>query len=173
MSGSARGRRLVSPPGARTRPTADRVREATFNALHSLGEVVDAEVVDLFAGSGALGIEALSRGARRAVFVESDPAAVAAIRENLRHCGVDDRAEIVVGDALRWCRGGSGDVDLALCDPPYAFEGWDELLSVLPARTAVVESDRPIEVPATWRLVREKRYGTTVVRLLRRQEATP
>ena len=89
VAGTARGRRLVAPAGRDTRPTSDRVRESIFNALHSLGAVEEATVVDLFAGSGALGIEALSRGAAEATFVDSDPRAVAAIKRNLGAIGVD------------------------------------------------------------------------------------
>src|SRR5262245_65746565 len=83
VAGSARGIRLDGPPGRSTRPTSDRVREATFNALGSLGLVEGSVVLDLFAGSGAMGIEALSRGARRATFVDNDPSALESIRTNL------------------------------------------------------------------------------------------
>jgi 16S rRNA (guanine966-N2)-methyltransferase len=87
IAGTARGRRLVAPTGSSTRPTSDRVREATFNALGSLGVVVDATVLDLFAGSGAMGIEALSRGAAHATFVDQDRAARAAIEATWRPAG--------------------------------------------------------------------------------------
>ena len=83
VAGSARGRRLEAPEGTTTRPTGDRVREAVFNSLHSLGAVEDASVLDLFAGSGALGIEALSRGAAEATFVDSDRRAVDLVQANL------------------------------------------------------------------------------------------
>src|SRR5438105_4298652 len=83
VAGTARGIRLVAPPGRDTRPTSDRVREATFNALGSLGAIEDARVVDLFAGTGALGIEALSRGAAHATFVERERAAIDTIERNL------------------------------------------------------------------------------------------
>src|SRR3954453_13290953 len=94
VAGTARGRRLVAPPGRDTRPTSDRVRESVFNVLHSLGAIDGASVVDLFAGSGALGIEALSRGAAHCTFVEPAPAAVTAIRTNLTTAGVAERATI-------------------------------------------------------------------------------
>src|SRR4051812_34670940 len=121
VAGSARGRRLRSPAGASTRPTADRVREATFNALSSLDAIDGAVVVDLFAGSGALGIEALSRGAEHVTFVDNDPKAIAVVRDNLAVTGLSDRATVVRGDALRQLPM-VGAVDLALLDPPYAFE---------------------------------------------------
>lgn len=111
----------MAPAGTATRPTSDRVREATFNALTSLGVLDGARVLDAFAGSGALGIEALSRGAEHCRFVERDRAALAALRDNLDRCGLGrDRAEVVVGDAAS----AGGGWDLALLDPPYAFTGW-------------------------------------------------
>jgi 16S rRNA (guanine966-N2)-methyltransferase len=171
VAGTARGRRLVAPPGASTRPTADRVREAVFNSLGSLGAVDDARVLDLFAGSGALGIEALSRGARHATFVDDDTAALRAIRENLDTTGLGDRATVVqrrVEDYLVELATASEAVDVAVIDPPYAFDSWPELLARLPAALVVAESDRAVTVPADWRVLREKRYGTTVVTIARR-----
>jgi 16S rRNA (guanine966-N2)-methyltransferase len=168
VAGSARGRRLQAPPGSSTRPTADRVREATFNALGSL-DAVTGEVLDLFAGSGALGIEALSRGADRATFVDSDPRAVAVVRANLEATGLADRASVVRGDALRFLAG-AGHFDLALLDPPYTFgdDEWAALLGALDADVAVLESDREVPVPAPWEVLRSKRYGGTVVLLAQR-----
>ncbi len=99
IAGTRGGRRLVAPDGADTRPTADRVREATFNALASLDALVDAEVVDLFAGSGAMGIEALSRGAAHATFVDDDRRAIEAVEANLAATGLADRATVVRGPA--------------------------------------------------------------------------
>jgi 16S rRNA (guanine966-N2)-methyltransferase len=166
VAGSARGRRLVAPPGDRTRPTTDRVREAVFNALWSRGLVEDATVVDLFAGSGALGIEALSRGAARATFVDSDPAARRAIGENLRVTGLADRAEVVGTPVERFLAGWKDPSDLGFCDPPYAFDGWAGLLAARPAAFLVVESGGPIAVPDGWDLDRESRYGATWVGFL-------
>src|SRR5689334_4958151 len=134
IAGSARGRRLQAPSGDGTRPTSDRVREATFNALGSLDALVGATVLDLFAGSGALGIEALSRGAARATFVERDRTARTVLEANLAACGFADRAEVVASDADRLlATAGERRWDLALLDPPYAYEGWPELLLDLPA----------------------------------------
>ena len=118
IAGRYGGRRLQAPPGDATRPTADRVREALFSIL---GErVAGARVLDLFAGSGALGLEALSRGAREVTFVERAPAALKALRANLAALGAD--ADVVRADALRWLRaasGGARQYDLVLLDPPY------------------------------------------------------
>jgi 16S rRNA (guanine966-N2)-methyltransferase len=169
VAGSARGRRLQAPAGRSTRPTADRVREAVFNALGSLGAVEGASVLDLFAGSGALGIEALSRGAARATFVDSDRRAVEVVRANLETVGLAGRATVVRGDVLSHLVD-LGPVDLALVDPPYAFDGWDTLLEALDARFVVAESDREIPAGEAWEVLRARRYGGTVVTLLRRRE---
>jgi 16S rRNA (guanine966-N2)-methyltransferase len=166
VAGTARGRRLVAPPGRDTRPTSDRVRESVFNVLHSLGAIDGADVVDLFAGSGALGIEALSRGAAHCTFVEPAPAAVTAIRTNLTTAGVAERATIETRTVEAYLAAGRGPVDVALCDPPYAYTGWDGLLAALaalPAGLVVCESDRPIELPPGWDAARVRRYGGTVV----------
>lgn len=105
ISGSARGRKLVAPEGSTTRPTSDRVREATFNAIGSLGAVQEAAVLDLFAGSGAMGIEALSRGAARATFVDHDLAARRAIEANLTSCGLTHAVEVVAATAEQFLAG--------------------------------------------------------------------
>ena len=151
VAGTARGRPLVAPPGDRTRPTSDRVREAVFNALWSRGVLDGAVAVDLFAGSGALGVEALSRGAAHVTFVDDDRAAVQAVRRNLEACGVADRADGRGGTRVeRWLAGLAPGTrfDLAFCDPPYAYEAWAALLAALPAALVVVESDGPVELPA-------------------------
>jgi 16S rRNA (guanine966-N2)-methyltransferase len=168
VAGSARGRRLTTPAGQATRPTADRVREATFNALGSLGVVEGATVLDLFAGSGALGIEALSRGAAAATFVDHDAEALAAVRANLDVTGLAERATVVRGDAERWLAG-AGRFDLALLDPPYATddETWARLLTALDAEVAVLESDRPVPPPGDWSILRSRSYGASVVVLAR------
>lgn len=165
----------MTPSGRETRPTSDRVREAVFNALGSLDALVGATVVDLFAGSGALGIEALSRGAAHVTFVEPDRAARAAVTTNLAATGVQRRAEVVAGTAEGWLErhGDAPPFDLALLDPPYAFDGWDDLLVRLPAQLVVIESDRFVRPPAPWVVVRERRYGTTFVVFARREHPSP
>jgi 16S rRNA (guanine966-N2)-methyltransferase len=172
ISGTARGRRLIAPEGSVTRPTPDRVREATFNALGSLGAVLDASVLDLFAGSGAMGIEALSRGAADATFVDDDRAARAALESNLASTGLAARATVVAGPVERFLRGvGDRRWDLALIDPPYTYDhdAWIELLDQLPADLAVLESDRPVDPPFGWEVVRSKRYGHTHVVIAQRR----
>jgi 16S rRNA (guanine966-N2)-methyltransferase len=175
VAGSAGGLRLAAPAGQATRPTSDRVREATFNALGSLGVVEDSEVLDLYAGSGAMGIEALSRGAAHTTFVDHDERARQAIRTNLDVTGLAERASIEAADALTFVRTCSRTFDLAVLDPPYAFDRWGDVLERLSAGVAVLESDRPIEPGAAWAVVRSRRYGTTVVTICRRrsEETSP
>jgi len=150
------------------------VREATFNALHSLGGIVGATVGDLFAGSGALGIEALSRGAAWATFVDLDRAALAAVRRNLDSTGLAERATVVPGDAMRWLASATTAFDLVLVDPPYdtGDEEWADVLGAVLVRTApgglvVAESDRPVDVGDDLEVLRTKRYGGTVVSIAR------
>ncbi len=169
VAGSARGRRLQAPSGRSTRPTSDRVREAVFNMLTSRDAVAGATVLDLFAGTGAMGIEALSRGASAATFVESDGGAVRAIEANLALTGLADGARVVRADALRWLEG-AGAFDLAFVDPPYDFEGWDRLLRRLEADVAVLESGRPLHLGEPWEAVQERRYGGTLVTLVHRKK---
>lgn len=119
IGGALRGRRIAAPLGRDTRPSADRVREALFNILGQ--DMSGLVVLDLFAGSGALGIEALSRGAARCVFVERAPAAAGQVRANLAALGLEDRGRVLAADALRAGPGlaQAGPFDLALADPPY------------------------------------------------------
>jgi len=174
VAGTSRGHPLVAPQGQQTRPTSDRVREAMFNALGSLDVVEGAGVLDLFAGSGALGIEALSRGAARCTFVDQERRAIDAIRTNVAATGVADRTDIVTSDVLRYLAGtgAGGDIDLVLADPPYAFDQWDDVMASIAVTVGggilVIESDREIDLPSTWSCVRQKRYGTTLVLIARR-----
>lgn len=169
VAGELRGRRIESPRTDATRPTTDKVREAVFNSLNSMGEIVDAVVVDLFAGTGALGIEALSRGAARCIFVESDRDALAVLRRNIAGLGLSDRAQVVGGDA-------SGavipaDATLVMADPPYGFEGWSTLLDRIgrsaPEALVVAEASDELAPPG-WAVLRSRRYGRTVTTFLRR-----
>jgi 16S rRNA (guanine966-N2)-methyltransferase len=168
VAGRAKGRKLVAPPGLATRPTGDRVRTAVFNALASLDAIRDADVLDLFAGSGALGIEALSRGARHCTFVDVSAAAIDAVRTNLAATGLAGDARMVQADAGAFLQGSSDRYDLALLDPPYSFERWPELLARLPAALAVIEAAREPDLPDGWDVLRSRRYGSTVVIFARR-----
>lgn len=179
VAGTARGRRLEAPAGRDTRPTLDRVREAVFNALVSLEIVDGATVLDLFAGSGAMGIEALSRGAAHCTFVDSDRAAAVVIDRNLQTTGLAERADVVVASAVDWAigPGASARFDLVVCDPPYDTDDtrWAQTFAAIAPLTrradgspgvVVVESDRSVPVPARWHPLREKAYGGTIVSVL-------
>jgi len=177
IGGEYRGRRLTAPVGANVRPTSDRVREAVFSMLFSLGGVEGLQVVDLFAGTGALGIEALSRGAASVTFVERDPRSVEGIRANLGSVGMDDAesrgdATVVRADVDAWVAGTAARYDLALCDPPYDYDGWATLLDRLPADLVVLESSTEPPAPDSWEVLRSKRYGGTIVTVARPERAT-
>ena len=176
VSGAAKGRRLASPAGEATRPTPNRVREAVFNSLYSLDAIEGARVLDLYAGTGALGIEALSRGAAEAVFVESDPAVAAVLRSNLETTGLADRAAVMVTDADTALAGLAREgrhFDLALVDPPYSFDAWPDLLSRVPAELVVVESDRAVDVGPRFAIHHRRRHGGTVVTFATVAEGDP
>lgn len=168
IAGLHGGRRLQAPKGAATRPTSDRVREALFSIL---GDVTGLTVLDLFAGSGALGIEALSRGAASAVFVERAAPAVSALRANLDALGLD--ADVHRGDARTFVRNASvagRSYDLVFLDPPYrdAERLGPELdlpSVVAPGGRIVAESDRRSPVAIDLPLLLERRYGDTLLRI--------
>jgi 16S rRNA (guanine966-N2)-methyltransferase len=170
VAGSFKGRRLHAPPGRETRPTADRVREALFSIL---GPLDGERVLDLFSGSGALGIEALSRGADGAVFVDSDRRAIEAITRNLD--AVRAEAQVHRRDALAYLRTASdGPFDLVFLDPPYssASELAGPLSEALPAvltkdARIVSESDKRNPLNLTLPLVDERVYGHTRIAIHR------
>ena len=177
IGGDLRGRRLTAPSGTAVRPTSDRVREAIFDILFSQGGVDGAHVVDLFAGTGALGIEALSRGAASATFVERDPTALAAIRSNLASVGLADAEQggdttLIRADAETWVATTASRYDLALVDPPYQFAGWDSLVRRIPAELAILESGAEITAPDGWVIVKSRRYGSTIVTVARPELVT-
>jgi 16S rRNA (guanine966-N2)-methyltransferase len=167
IAGELGGRKLSAPEGLSTRPTTDKVRQAIFNSLGSMGVLEGATVVDLYAGSGALGIEALSRGAESCVFVERDRAALSALRGNLRTLGLESRSRVVASDVLAYVPGITG-VDIALIDPPYTFTHWAELLSMLHAGLVVAESAAPVDAPEGWEQLRSRRHGRTWFTMLER-----
>jgi 16S rRNA (guanine966-N2)-methyltransferase len=173
IAGELGGRRLRAPAGRTTRPTSERVREALFSML---GTLAGSRVLDLFAGSGALGIEALSRGAARAVFVEHDGAALRALDANLTELGLGGDNVAVrrrdAGAVLRDARMSGEKYDLVFIDPPYASATrWASdlsraLLAVLEEGARVVtESDRRDLLELDLPLERERRYGDTVIRI--------
>lgn len=174
VAGDRRGARIAAPKGTATRPTGDRVREAAYNLI---GLVEDAAVLDLFAGSGAMGLEALSRGARRCVFVESDRAACAVIRDNLEKLRLTGALVLCrdVFQALREERGAGRSYELVLVDPPYG--AWLELqprlaealtATLSPEGLLVVETSAKVEPELPLTLVTSRRYGSARITLFTR-----
>ena len=188
VGGKHRGRRLAAPGGRGVRPTADRVREAVFNLLaHGIQAVdlTDAAVVDVFAGSGALGLEALSRGAARAAFIDSNSLAISAIRRNAATLGEADNVTLLCLDASRLPpppRLAGAPARLALLDPPYgsglaatalaglAGKGW-----IAEGSVAVVEvgAREPFAAPPTFQIIDERAYGAARVVFLGLGEDAP
>lgn len=174
IGGEFKGRKLFAPPGVKTRPTSGKVREAVFNICASI--VHDARVADLFAGTGAMGIEALSRGARHAVFVEADRETARLIKKNLSACGAQDRAAVLCLDLLRGPQALAGlgsAFDLVFMDPPYNKEALAPALENLlksgalaPGATVVIEHQPSEPVPAEMaelEVFDARRYGKTLV----------
>jgi 16S rRNA (guanine966-N2)-methyltransferase len=178
IAGEHRGRRIEAPPGMDTRPMLDRVREALFSTL---GErVPDAAVLDLFAGSGSLGLEAASRGASSVRMIEKDSRAVGILKRNVELLGVGDRVEVVRGDALRrelWSSESSTAPSIVFLDPPYphleTLEGRDAILGaaedllanvLLPGGVLVLHvparATAPLKFASPWRRD-ERRYGNS------------
>ena len=180
VAGAWRGRSIFAPAGDATRPTSDRVREAVFSVLESrYPEQASGAVLDAFAGTGALGLEALSRGAAQAVLVERERAALATLRANVEALGAD-AATVVPADVFAAARGDrlpGGPFSLLLMDPPYRIERAQVrgLLAVLSegrlARGAAVvwehSADAPPDWPAGFEADLEKRYGDTIVSFAR------
>lgn len=162
IAGEFGGRRLAVPRNRRIRPTADRVREAWMSILGPA--LPGARVLDLFAGSGALGLEALSRGAARADFVETAPAALTVLRRNIRSLGVGGRSRVIRRDALRYLLGlGPDAYDLALADPPYAGDYADHLVARF--RRAPFAGLLAVEHPAAVTIAGDetRRYGDSAI----------
>jgi 16S rRNA (guanine966-N2)-methyltransferase len=172
VAGEFRGRRLHSPKGSKIRPTSDRVREAIFNIIAT--ELRDAQVLDLFAGTGALGLEALSRGAAQAIFVDQDADALRLIRVNIETCGIKDRTKVIQGSAqqaIRRLTAAGETFNLIFMDPPYGKglveQTLPQLESVADSTTLlVVEHHVKDVIPAQsgeWLRTQERRYGDTSV----------
>jgi 16S rRNA (guanine966-N2)-methyltransferase len=171
VAGQLRGRKIEGPVTEATRPTTDKVREAIFNALSSLDVLDGARVIDLYAGSGALGIEALSRGAAHCVFVENNRDALAVLRKNLQHLDLGDRSTVREADAMG-ALAADASIDLLLADPPYGFTDWGKLLEHCVAPLVVLESNRPIGDIPRFETIRERRYGRTFVAFLKHEASS-
>jgi 16S rRNA (guanine(966)-N(2))-methyltransferase RsmD len=173
IAGTAKGREILAPKGLNTRPTLAKVKEAMFGMIQF--DIEDACVLDLFSGSGGLGIEAISRGARRAVFCDSDRQAFSLIRENLKKLGFEDRANVYFGDSIalldRLPAEGTR-FDIALLDPPYktdlasrALEKLGALRLLNPGAIILVEhsGDNPPQMPEGFEKQKTKKYGDSFV----------
>ncbi len=176
ITGSARGRRLKELEGMETRPTTDRVKEGLFNVLQF--EIEGRSVLDLFAGTGQLGIECLSRGAASAAFVDRRPDAIALIRENLKLCGLTDRARVTAGDALEFLKSAREKYDLIFLDPPYQTELLEAAVDLIARRDllnphGLMAAEHPADrglpaLPAPYRVGRTYRYGKIAVTICHR-----
>jgi 16S rRNA (guanine(966)-N(2))-methyltransferase RsmD len=173
IAGTAKGRKLKMPPGEGTRPIMDRVKQALFNILGA--DIHEAAVLDLFAGTGSVGIEALSRGAARAVFVESQAAVLKVLQENLRLTGLADRAQVVRADVFIHLRNEPrAGFDFVHIAPPQYKNQWVEVLQALEARPAWVNPDGvavaqidPREYTdlalKNFALIDQRKYGSTLL----------
>ena len=178
ITGSARGRRLKELEGLETRPTTDRVKEGMFSALQF--EIEGRKVLDLFAGTGQLGIECLSRGASYAVFVDRRPDAVKLIRENLKLTQLQDRARVVSGDAMEFLKSLREKFDIVLLDPPYEAGLLEPAIAYLTAFDilaphGIIVAEHPAgtalpQAEASFRVRRTYRYGKIAVTVLCRDK---
>ncbi len=169
ITGSARGTRLKTLEGMDVRPTTDRVKEGMFSAIQF--DIPGARVLDLFAGSGQLGIEALSRGARQAVFVDQSPASLAVVKENLKKTGFTDNSEVHQKAAEQYIRTATGTFDLIFLDPPYRMEILEKIIPQLlpllaPGGKIIAEHENNCNLPEKilnlW-LQKDYFYGKIVV----------
>ena len=168
IGGVARGRPLKAKIPPTVRPTTDYARESIFSMLESRGGLGGLVVADLYCGSGAMGIEALSRGAAEVYFVDADPECLSAARANLAPLGLAGQAHFVRASLPGWRPPLA--LDLVVADPPYGPLDVAALLSALHAGRVIIENDRFAEAPAGWEVTKTKRYGTTLVTLFERDE---
>ena len=168
ISGSAKGRKLVVPSGDHVRPTKDRVKEAIFNSLHSYGLVENRSFLDLFSGTGSLGIEALSRGAKSVVFIDHHAEAIDCIILNVKKLNYGSTSKILKTDALSFLERDDY-FDVALLDPPYKYEHWGTLLKRVNAHSIVIESSEQVTLESDWEIIKSQKYGQTNLLIASRQ----
>ncbi len=176
ISGKVRGLKLITPAGEDTRPTLDRVKEAVFSMI--LPFIIDAKVLDLFAGSGALGIEALSRGAMSAVFVDNSSEAINCIHSNVNSAKFNNISVIQKGDSISFLKENTESFDIIFLDPPYqknmytkAFESIVENNAISNEGIVVVEYDNSIveiPIPSGFVVLKEKKYGRVGIIVMKR-----
>lgn len=179
IAGELKGRRLMTPSDNRVRPTTDKVKEAVFSMV--AGYLPGSVVVDLFAGTGNLGLEAISRGAARAYFVDKDRTSISMVRENVKHCKVEDRSVILWSDFKSVFKKINDKVDVIFLDPPYSAGYMEECFSII-AESEILEEDGIIvaehssaetlpEDMSGMVLIKSKRYGKISVSIYEKQEA--
>ena len=169
VAGAAKGRKIKVPENAKVRPTTDRAREAVFNSLYSLGAPENQRVLDLFAGSGAMGLESLSRGADFVTFVDYSKDSIKTVHENLNTLEFTERAELVRFDSLTYLKTEypKQSYDLVFLDPPFAFTEWDSMLNLLKESSIlVIESNREIETDKNlWKVAKSAKYSSTYIKV--------
>lgn len=176
ITGSARGAKLKTLEGVTTRPTSDRVKEAIFNIIQF--DIEGASVLDLFAGSGQLGIEALSRGAKHCTFVDSSNRSVEVVKQNLKTVGFEKRASVFCGDGKMYIKLSKDEFDIALLDPPYNKKILDDVLPVVAEKMSdygviLCESELREELPETagdFSKDREYKYGKIKITTYRKNK---
>ncbi len=181
IAGTARGRRLKTPNDELTRPTSDRLKESLFSILTPyLGE---AQVLDVFSGSGAFGLESISRGAAYATMIELRPEAAKVIRDNIAVCGFEKQTQLIEGDALTWLKmlRLPAAIDLIFMDPPYQLEMAEEAVRVMgdakwlqPTTLLIIEHHQKDALPQqfpVWQRYRQLRQGESVISFYRYTEA--
>ena len=179
ITGTARGKRLQTPEGLHTRPTTDRVKESVFNIIQ--WDIEGRRVLDLFGGSGQLGLEAVSRGAESCVIVDGDRSAQKAIEANIKHCGFEKRCQLVKGDSFQFLqRQRKNSYHLIFLDPPYGGELLNHALAdicridilteggIIVCESAVADALEPVCAP--YRVVKQYTYGHTMVTTVTREE---
>ncbi len=178
ISGTARGTILKAPDGMTTRPTADRVKEALFSIIQY--DLPGTKVLDLFGGTGQLGIEALSRGAKKACFVDANKNANTVIRENLKRTGFTESAEVIRTDYLSYLKSTAEKFDIIFLDPPYAEVFLENALKMITEidilqSGGIIVTERPVGKELLWEFEgftrsRDYKYGTTLLALYRKEQ---
>ncbi len=173
ITGTARGRRLITPEGFDTRPTTDKVKEAICSSLQF--EFPGANIIDLFAGSGQMAIEALSRGAARATFIDADQRAINCIRQNIKNCGFADQATILKSDAISFLQRTTERFDIAFLDPPYHQDILPQVLPILAEKmqeNGIIVCEHEPECKLSQRILnfdlqKQKKYGKIIISVYR------
>ena len=177
ITGTARGRRLITPEGLDTRPTTDKVKEAICSSLQF--DFPGANVLDLFAGSGQMAIEALSRGAARATLVDADQRAVTCIRQNIKSCGFTDQTTVLKSDAVSFLQRTTERFDIAFLDPPYRHDILQQILPVLAEKmqkNGIIVCEHEPECKLSQRILhfdlqKQKKYGKIIISVYRNADA--